>query len=228
MRVASLPSSVIAHLAMTHGRPVAISLRYGASSQFASALPHADLALNAGRLQLRDAAAADLLETDPASRPPRASRRRDERLRARRRLALMAARFERDVDRRARRALAGLGERVHFGVRSAELLVTSFADDLAVAHDHAADHRVRLDGALAAHGQRQRLGHVAVVVVGAACHDSRLIAADLGRCPKSRFPAGRPIAAGRPDAAAAGSAAPPRPAAGAGSCVPWRVRCAGI
>ena len=54
-------------------------------------------------------------------------------------------------------------------MRSAELLVKTLADDLAIANDHAADHRVRFDGALTMQGQRECVGHVPVIVVRAAC-----------------------------------------------------------
>ena len=79
----------------------------------------------------------------------------NQRLRARRRLTLMATRLQRNVHRGARRALAGHRKRVHFRMRAAELFVPAFADDLAVLNDHAADHRVRLDRALAARGERE-------------------------------------------------------------------------
>ena len=82
----------------------------------------------------------------------------------------MTTGFERNVNRRAGCPIAGRRERVHFGMRAAESFVPAFADDFAVANDHAADHRVRLNGSQAARGERERMSHVAFVVVGAACH----------------------------------------------------------
>ena len=60
------------------------------------------------------------------------------------------------------------------------MLVPTFADDLAVAHDHAADHRVRLNGALAARSEREGVRHVADVVVVAACQVTGLGVRDWG------------------------------------------------
>ena len=58
---------------------------------------------------------------------------RDDRVRARRRAPVVRARLERDVERRAARALAGRLERDDLGVRAALALVPALADDLAVA-----------------------------------------------------------------------------------------------
>ena len=54
------------------------------------------------------------------------------------------------------------------------MLVPAFAHDLAILNDHAADHRVRFDRTLAARSERERVRHVADVVVVAACHDKFL------------------------------------------------------
>ena len=60
----------------------------------------------------------------------------------------------------APRALrAGHAQRLDFGMRAAEFLVPTFADHRAVANNHAADHRIGLDVALAAGGQLKRPGH---------------------------------------------------------------------
>ena len=62
-------------------------------------------------------------------------------------------------------------ERIRFRMRTTERIMPTFAHDLAVLNDHAADHWVRLDRTLAARGERERVRHVADVVVVAACHD---------------------------------------------------------
>ena len=67
----------------------------------------------------------------------------------------MTARLEGDVERRAACGLAGGGQGVDLGVRSAVAVVPALADAGAVAHDHGADERVGLDGAAALLGQRQ-------------------------------------------------------------------------
>ena len=56
---------------------------------------------------------------------------------------MVHARLEGDIEGRATSALAGLLERGHFGVRAAISCVESLADDLTVANDDGADHRVR-------------------------------------------------------------------------------------
>ena len=67
----------------------------------------------------------------------------DDRVGARRRAAEMRARLERDVQRRAARPLARLLERRNLGVRRAVSGVPPFADDLAPAHQHRPDQRMR-------------------------------------------------------------------------------------
>ena len=52
--------------------------------------------------------------------------------------------------------LAGHRQRVHFRMWATEMLVPTFADDLAVLNNHAADHRVWLDRALAARSELAR------------------------------------------------------------------------
>ncbi len=110
-----------------------------------------DLAKDSSRFQFVDAAAVDQRERifhgdhDPSDAGD------DQRLRAGRRFALVAAWFERDIYGRApKRSLVDLLQRDNLGVWAAKLLVPTLADDLAVADDHAADHRVGLDGTLAA------------------------------------------------------------------------------
>ena len=72
----------------------------------------------------------------------------------------MVARLERHVERRAARALAGLGERDRLGVLDVRILVPALADDLTVAHDDRADERMVLDLAAAAFRQLERLREV--------------------------------------------------------------------
>jgi uncharacterized protein YdeI (BOF family) len=57
-------------------------------------------------------------------------------------------------------------QRVHFRVRLAGAIVKTFADDLAVFHDHAADIRVGMGGKAPARGQLQRSRHVHFVLHG--------------------------------------------------------------
>ena len=97
----------------------------------------------------------------------------DDRVGARRRLALVAARLERDVERRAFEVghPAGL-DRVDLGVRAAVDLVPALAEHLAVARDHGADDRVRLDRPEPPAGELDRTREMQPVGVGAAGHVS--------------------------------------------------------
>ena len=125
---------------------------------------------------------------------------------------MVAAGLECDIRRGAGRAIAGGGERVHLGVRSAESFVESLADDFAVADDDAADHRVRLDESQPPGRQRQRVIQIAVVVTSAVCHVSGIAGYDgvqSGDLP----PEGR-SESGVQMRLAAGSGSPPTAAAG--------------
>src|SRR5262249_20271241 len=79
--------------------------------------------------------------------------RLDKRLRARRRLALVAARLQGHIAGGAASLCAGLGESTNLRMRSAELLVPAFADDGAVAHKHSSDEWIGLDRPAAALGE---------------------------------------------------------------------------
>jgi len=68
--------------------------------------------------------------------------RGDDGIGAGRRAAVMSARLEADVERRAPSPLAGRLERHDLGVRTAGSLVPAFPDDLAVANEDCADQRV--------------------------------------------------------------------------------------
>src|SRR6476660_4318276 len=102
-------------------------------------------------------------------------------------------------------------------MRATKMLVPTFAHNLAVPHNHAADHRVRLDGALAARGEREGVRHVADVVVVAACHDRFLPLVQDGVQRADLPPVGRSLP-GVQIWPAAGSGALAAAAAGAG---PW-------
>ena len=71
----------------------------------------------------------------------------------------MPARLERDVQRCTARTRARGSERVHFGVRFAESLVMTLADDLTIIHDDGADHRIGRGLSPPALGERERATH---------------------------------------------------------------------
>jgi hypothetical protein len=129
----------------------------------------AKLSRDTGRLELLDAATGDLWERIAHGDDDALNPGGYDRFGARRRLAVMAARFERDVHRRACKALTSRSECIDLSMRAAKSLMPAFADDLAAANDHAADHGVRLDITLPAARKLQRTEHVAGVV-GRRCH----------------------------------------------------------
>ena len=162
VRVAILPSSVIAHFAMIHGRPVPTSFKYGAFSRRASAsskptstvTPAAcNSAIPRPRTSENGSRWATTTRRTPDGHGPRAGRR----------LALVAARFERHVERGRRPP----GCPPRRGPRSrrgpAKPPMKTLADGLVPLANHAADHRVRLDPPLAPRRQLQRPPHVPTI-----------------------------------------------------------------
>ncbi len=99
---------------------------------------------------------------------------REDRVGARRRLALVTARLQRHVQRRVGQILhAACLDRVDLGVRGAEAFVPALADHLLAARDDRADDRVGLDRARAVARELDRAREVRHVGVDAdrhACH----------------------------------------------------------
>ena len=118
---------------------------------------------DAGGEQFRETAAIDLREWIAHRADHARDARGDQRIGARTGAAGMRAGFQGDVGGGATRAFASRLEREHLGVRPALALVEAFADDFAIAGDHAADHRVRPRGVGAAFGEPQRARHHGVV-----------------------------------------------------------------
>ena len=135
LRVASLPSSVMAHLAMIHGRPWASSFRYGAFSARASLSSSPTCTSMPARFELGDSLSRDFRERIALGDNHAAHAGADQCLRTRRSLAVMATGLERDVYVGAARARGGDRQGLDLGVRTAEARVEAFANDLAVAHD---------------------------------------------------------------------------------------------
>ena len=67
----------------------------------------------------------------------------DQRARTRTRASVVAARLQRDVDSRAARGLACFRERNHFSMIALRVLMEATTDDAMVAHEDAADCRIR-------------------------------------------------------------------------------------
>jgi hypothetical protein len=98
-----------------------------------------------------------------------------DRIGARRRLAAVAARFERHVQRRASEVATLRGaDRLHLGVRSPESLVKSLPEHLVVAADHRADERVRADPPASALGELDRASEMAAIDLGGCGHGASL------------------------------------------------------
>ena len=84
---------------------------------------------------------------------------------------MVAARLERDVDRRAGQiAATGRPDCLDFGVGAAELLVKAFADRLVVDRDDRADEGIGADPPPAALRQFDRAGKQASIGVGLQRH----------------------------------------------------------
>ena len=163
---ATLPSRVTAALYVTSGRPVRWYVRNGAFCSRARAPQRssAEVDLHAAVAQLAQAAAVDLRVRVAEGDDRAADAGGHQRVRAGRRLAVVAARLERAVERRAPGALAGLGEGHRLGVRLSRRQVPPATDDLSVAHQDGADQRIGVRAAAASLGQGERLVHIQSVV----------------------------------------------------------------
>ena len=156
--VAMRPSRLAASLSSTNGRLRTTWVRNAAFCRRAraSCRPPASSTSIPGGLQPLQAAAVDL-GVGVADRAHDArDAGLDQRVGAGRLAAVVAARLERDVGRRAPRRLAAGGERVALGVRLAAALVPPLAQHAAVARDDAADDGIRARAAAAALGQVER------------------------------------------------------------------------
>ena len=94
------------------------------------------------RAQRLDAAARNAARIANGGHDARDARG-DDGVGTRRRLAVVRARLERDVQRRAARAATSRAQRIDLGVRLAESRVKPLADDLTAGNDDGADHWVR-------------------------------------------------------------------------------------
>ena len=162
-RVATLPSSVIADLKRTHGRPVRACLRkpWLSRRDLLRELAVRDDDLDALVAQDAQAAAGGLLGRVVRSDDDAADARGEDRVGARRRAAGVAARLERDVERGiAQIGVTAVGDRVDLGVGAAELLVPSLAQHPLPDRDDRADDGVGVDPAGAVRGERQRVSQV--------------------------------------------------------------------
>ena len=138
------PSRLVAALRMTNGRPSRISVKNGWLSVDRALGRQPDVDRDAVLAQKGEAAAADgrirILDRGHHARDAGVDDRAD----ARAGPALVAARLERAVQRRAAGARTGLGQRVHLGVRFTGALVEALPDDDAVGRHHdRADQRIR-------------------------------------------------------------------------------------
>ena len=98
-----------------------------------------------------------------------------DRVGARRRATVVAARLERHVQGGAAQiASLGSADRLDLGVRLSDRLVIALAEHLAVAADDRADERVRTDAPAATLGQFDRASEVAAIDVGGAGHGGAL------------------------------------------------------
>src|SRR6185369_7105606 len=79
--------------------------------------------------------------------------RRDHRVSARRRAAVVRAGLQGHIERRAARPLSGVAERLDLGMRTADLAMPAAADDLVPLHENGTDHRIGRSAVAPAGGQ---------------------------------------------------------------------------
>src|SRR5262249_11992427 len=89
---------------------------------------------------------------------------RDYGVRARRRLAVMGAWFERHIERGAVCNRAGAAQRLDLGMRPATGLRPAAPDNVTAPHEDRADRRIRPCSAKSASTQRQCERHISVVI----------------------------------------------------------------
>lgn len=80
---------------------------------------------------------------------------------------MMAAGFERHIERRAARAAAGLPERQDFRVRKARPEMKALPDDAALFDDHGADHWIRTGRPPALRGKTKSPRHIVEILCAA-------------------------------------------------------------
>ena len=163
VRVATLPSSVIADLKSTRAAGAGVlAERLVEQPRPGGQLAVGDHDLDALVAQDPEPAAGGLLGRVVGGDDHARDAGLEDRVRARRRLAVVAARLERDVHRRAARVgvAAGRGERLALGVRPAVGGVEALAEHLAVADDDGADHRIGRHAPAPALGELDRAREV--------------------------------------------------------------------
>jgi len=96
----------------------------------------------------------------------------DQRIGARRRAAVVRARFERDISRCATRLFAGRSQGEAFGMRFASALMETFANDAIALRDHATDHRIGFGGVGAERSQFDGARHHGAVDAAEPVHDA--------------------------------------------------------
>ena len=139
------------------------SFRYGALSFRDSNFAQTHFNVETRRAERRNAAAGDLWKRIAHRDNDALQVRFQNRVGAGRRLAVMAAGFERHIQRAAAGLVARFRECVHFRMGFAETLVKAAANDLPIFRDHRADQRVRLDVAAALLRQCERFLHAVFV-----------------------------------------------------------------
>ena len=159
----ALPSAEIASLSMTWGRPSRMRRIWPAwSCRAASAPIPTSTAMPAARSRLWPAGGLGIGVFE--RRHDARNARRNHGVRARRRLAVMRAGFQRDVERRAARRRAGPPQGLDLGMGPATKLDPAAADNDAVLDDDRADGRVGPGPAQSAPAKGQRQRHEARVV----------------------------------------------------------------
>ncbi len=117
-----------------------------------------DIDRDAGITQPRDPASGDARVGILAANDDAGQFGRDQRRHAGRGFFVgMAAGFQRDIRRRARRRFRAGGQRLRLGMGAAKALVPALAEDAVVVGDNAANHRIGFNRAAAFHRQADGL-----------------------------------------------------------------------
>ena len=185
----ALPSAEIASLSITFGRPSRMRRIWPAWSRRASSAPRpTSTAIPAARSRAWPCAGhfgIGIFERRDDARDPRG----DDSVGAGRRLAVMRARLQRNVERRAARRRAGPAQRLDLGMGPAPGLGPAAADDDAVLDDHGADRGIGPCTAEPAPAEGKRERHEAPIVrAERPPQRSALSALTCARSPRPRRP----------------------------------------
>ena len=161
--VAIRPSRVWANFRVTKGMPVRMYLKKTSFCRRHASSRTPDLRFDPVTFQGRDAPAGDEGIGIDRADDDAAGTAGDQGVDAGGGLAVMAARFQGDVEGRTRDRFRRVRDGVDLGMIFPAAAVVAFGDDPAVPDDHGADQRIRADAPFALPGQPKRPAHEAFI-----------------------------------------------------------------